>query len=258
MSFPTSALVAVLLPAALGQVEPPLSEPVKQELQRLQGGWQVAHDEENGKAASAAELKQRTLFIGHDSFLLRDGGKLLKIGMLKNIDLERTPHAATVIMVQGGKKGKIMLGIFERDGDDFKLCIDTTGDSRPKDFSAGTDSNRRLFVCKRIPRKQEEHDLSGLYRSESTEIDGSKHTADAVIERLGDAYKVTYIKNSAVVFIGVGIRKGDTFCMSWVSGGQAGITLYDIEKNHRLVGQYTRLGGPGILTQEILTRKDFN
>ena len=75
-----------------------------------------------------------------------------------------------------------MLGIFERDGDDFKLCIDTTGDSRPKDFTAGTDSNRRLFICKRIPRKQEEHDLSGLYRSESTESDGSKHTADAAAQ----------------------------------------------------------------------------
>jgi uncharacterized protein (TIGR03067 family) len=257
MSLPTSALVAVLLPAAFGQVEP-LSEPVKQELQRLQGGWQVERDEENGKAASPGELKRRTLFIGHDSFLLRDGDKLTQIGMLKNIDLERTPHAATVIMVQGGKKGKMMLAIFERNGDDFKLCIDTTGDSRPKDFTASVDSNRRLLVCKRVPRNQDEHDLSGLYRSESTEIDGSKHVADAVIERLGDAYKVTYVKNGATVFIGVGIRKGDTFCMSWVSGGQAGITMYQIEKSHRLVGQYTRLGGPGILTQEILTRKDFN
>jgi hypothetical protein len=114
------------------------------------------------------------------------------------------------------------------------------------------------MICQRIQTKDEQPDLSGVYRSESTEIDGSKHIADAIIERMGDAYVVTYKKNEAVAFLGIGIRKGDIFCMSWISQGQAGITLYQIEKGQRLVGQYTRLGGPGILSQEILTRKDFD
>jgi hypothetical protein len=115
-----------------------------------------------------------------------------------------------------------------------------------------------LIHCKRLQPAGEQPDLSGAYQSESTEIDGSKHTADAIIERMGDSYLVTYRKNEAVAFIGIGIRKGDVFCMSWVSQGQAGITLYAIEKGHRLVGQYTRLGGPGILSVEVLTRKDFD
>ena len=57
---------------------------------------------------------------------------------------------------------------------------------------------------------------------------------------------------------GVGIRKGDIFCMTWISAGQAGITLYQIEKNHRMIGDYTRLGGPGILSREVLTRVDYD
>ena len=45
--------------------------------------------------------------------------------------------------------------------------------------------------------------------------------------------------------------------MSWISQGQAGVTLYTIESGHRLVGQYSQLGGPGILSDEVLTRVDY-
>src|SRR5439155_11149440 len=127
---------------------------------------------------------------------------------------------------------------------------DLSGDARPKEFTAAADSNRLLLVCKRIATKDNQPDLSGAYRSESTELDGSKHIADVAIERMGDAYLVTYKKDGNTAFLGVGIRKGDIFCMTWISAGQAGITLYAIEKNHRLVGDYRRLGGPGILSRE--------
>ena len=77
---------------------------------------------------------------------------------------------------------------------------------------------------------------------------------EATIERLGDAYLVTYKKGPLTAYIAVGIRHGDTFCLAWANQGQVGVTLYKIEPGPRLVGQYTHLGGAGILNQETLTR----
>jgi uncharacterized protein (TIGR03067 family) len=258
--FPPALLVLVLA-TALGQQEQngvkASAEAVKQELLRLQGGWRIEGLEENGVKASPDEFKGRTIFFGRDTFLLRQGTGLIQIGALK-LDPAKKPKTFNAMIVQGKQKGEILLGIYERDGDTLKVCLDTRGEARPKEFKTEPDSGRVLMICQRIQTKEEQPDLSGVYRSESTEIDGSKHIADAIIERMGDAYVVTYKKDQAVAFLGIGIRRGDIFCMSWISQGQAGITLYQIEKGHRLVGQYTRLGGPGILSQEILTRKDFD
>ena len=83
------------------------------------------------------------------------------------------------------------------------------------------------------------------------------HAAEVEIERMGDAYLVTYKRGVGIAYIGIGLRKGNVFCLSWISQGQAGITLYTIESGHRLVGNYSQLGGPGILSEETLTRTDY-
>lgn len=254
--LPTILLLGIMVGPAVGQQEPP-GDAAKQELRRLQGSWRVEALEENGEKKGAEDLKDRTIFFGGDAFLVRQGGKLLQMGVLK-FDPSKTPKSVNANIIQGGQKGDVLLGIYERDGDSLKLCMDTRGDARPKEFKSEPDSGRVLMICKRLENKDNQPDLSGVYRSESTEIDGSKHVAEAVIERVGDAYMVSYRRGNAISFLGVGIRKGDVFCMSWINQGQVGVTLYQIEKGQRLVGQYTRLGPPGVLSQEILTRKDFD
>jgi hypothetical protein len=148
-----------------------------------------------------------------------------------------------------------MLGIYALDGDTLKVCYDPQGQDRPKEFKSAADSNVTFAVCKRVKAKDEAEDIVGSYRSESVEVDGSRHVAEAVIERRGDAYAVVFKKGAIVSYIGIGIRMGDVFCMSWTSKGELGITLYKIEKGPRLVGQYTELAGPGILRHDVLTRE---
>jgi uncharacterized protein (TIGR03067 family) len=259
MVLPASALLGLLLSPAVAQIQPPppLDPKVAQELQRLQGGWQVESQEENGEKLSADDLKGRTLFFGRETCFARRNSQVVQVAALK-LDPTKKIKTINAIIIQGDRKGEALLGIFERAGDTLKLCFDLAGEARPKEFTAPTDSSRLLIVCKRMPNKDNQPDLSGAYRSESTELDGSKHVADVTIERMGDAYLVTYKKGEATVFMGVGIRKGDVFCMSWISAGQIGVTLYSIEKNHRLIGDYTRLGGPGILSREVLTRVDYD
>jgi uncharacterized protein (TIGR03067 family) len=249
-------LLGLLL--TIGAAQPaqpaPMDPALRRELQRLQGGWQCESAEENGVKSSAEELKGRTLFFGRDTFLFRRSDDLLQIGLLK-LDPAKAPKTLNAVIMRGPQKGEVMLGIYMLEGDILKVCFDVQGEERPKDFTAPSGSGRLFMICKRVRYKDEPFDLSGTYRSVSTELDGSKHVAEANIERMGDAYVVTYRKGSAVAYVGIGLRKGPVFCMSWISQGQAGITLYQIEDGPRLVGQYTQLGGPGILSEEVLTRE---
>ncbi len=259
LSAATTTLGLLLAAAGEQPDNPPMAKevPFKQELARFQGTWQVEEMIENGKKSSPATLKARTLFFGRDTFLFRLDNNLIQLGLLK-IDPTKSPKTFNAIVMRGPQKGDALLGIYTLDGDTLKVCMNLEGDERPKDFSALEKSGRALMTCKRVRNKDETTDLSGTYRSESMELDGTRAVAEVEIERMGDAYLVTYNKRGAAVsYIGIGLRKGNVFCMSWLSGGQAGVTMYTIESGHRLVGRYSQLGGPGIVSEEILTRTDY-
>ncbi len=254
MVFHAATLVGLLL--AQPDIPTPKETALKQELARLQGGWQIESMQEDGAKTAAEDLKGRTLFFGRDTFLFRRPDNLIQIGMLK-LDPGKSPKTVNATIMRGPQKGETMLGIYTVEGDALKICFHVPGEERPKEFSAAAGSGRLLMVSKRIRNKDDGPDLTGTYRSVSTEIDGSKHAAEVDIERMGDAYLVTYKRGVGVAYIGIGLRKGNVFCMSWISQGQAGITMYTIESGHRLVGNYSQLGGPGILSEETLTRTDY-
>jgi uncharacterized protein (TIGR03067 family) len=232
-----------------------VKEAAKRELQRLQGGWIVVALETNGEKTKPEDLKQRTIFIGADAFLFKDGKEIMQVAKLK-LDPTKTPRRVNAEIMKGPNKGDVMLGIYELKGDTLRICFDQDGSDRPTEFKTTANSNLTCIVCTRVPRADKDlPDITGSYRSESIELDGSRHTADATIERHGDAYMVTYHKNGKVAYIGIGIRRGDVFSLCWASGGQVGLSVYQIEKG-RLVGQYTQLGGIGMASQETLTPRD--
>lgn len=240
-----------------GQTPPPVSPAVAKELQRLQGVWQIEAQVDDGAKATTKELQNAMVCFGRDSFLFRRSDDLMQIGMIK-LDTAKTPKTVDASIVRGPQKGEVMLGIYSLEGDTLKVCFQTAGQERPDDFNSKSGSGRLFLVGKRLVNKDDHPDLTGSYRSVSVEIDGSKHVALTNIERMGNAYLVTYRKGPAVSYIGIGLRKGNVFCMSWLSGGQIGVTLYEIESESRLVGQYTQLGGPGFISQEVLTRIQNN
>ena len=250
-----SALFAVLLPASAAQPPPETArdKAAKQALQQFQGTWTFESLEEDGAKVAAADLKERTLFFGANVFVVRHGNTIFQAGGLQ-LNPAKSPKSINAMVRVGQDKGKVMLGIYALDGDTLKLCLDIEGEERPKEFKTAAGSKRLLAVCKRAKRKNEKLDITGTYRAEAIQDDGTKYVAEATIERLGDAYVVTYKKGPVTAYIAVGIRQGDTFCMAWANQGQVGVTLYQIEPGPRLVGQYTHLGGAGIINQEILTR----
>ncbi len=228
----------------------------KQEIQRLQGTWDCLSWVEGGKVLDKDELKGRTAFFGADVCILRHGGKIMQI-VTQKLDPTREPKTVTATVNQGRQKGDVLLGIYELQGDTLRCCFDLEGQKRPTEFSSSAGPNFVLTVYKRRPAHPSEAlDLSGRYKSLSLQLDGSEHRADAVIHRRGDSYVISYMKGSAVTYIGVGIRKGDILSVCWANRGQAGISVYRIEEGPNLVGNYTELGGVGYLSREILTFED--
>src|SRR5437870_8609744 len=139
------------------------------------------------------------------------------------------------------------------------MCLDPQGQDRPKEFKSPTGSKLTLAVLKRGKNKSAEPEIAGDYRSESLELDGSRFVSQVTIERRGDSYFVTYKRGESIAFLGVGLRKGSTFSMSWTDKKVVGVTVYEIEKGPRLVGEWTELGGAGLLRSDVLTpaKKDI-
>jgi uncharacterized protein (TIGR03067 family) len=225
------------------------------DLERLQGTWTFESYEENGKALPAAALKEKRIFFGANQFIIKRRDELLQIGSLKlnPIDGHRD-FDATVIA--GPQKGKTMLGIYSLKGDTLKVCINPDGSDRPKEFKTTADSGLFLAVYKRVIRTGDQLAIAGKYRSESVQVNGDRETADVEITRRGDCYLLKWSKGILDAHIvGIGIRKGGVLSVCWASKGQIGVCVYELDKERRLVGDWTILGGVGAVQRETLTRR---
>jgi len=251
----TRTFLALLVVVGSGQAPPQPGRPpvVHKALQRLQGTWQFQSMAQDGQTVPAEELKGRTLFVGGDVFLIRDGDKILYSGQI-GVDPNTSPAAFTVSVREGQKSVEALLGIYQVLGDTLKLAFVAAGEPRPAEFVSEPGSKVRSVVCKSMRGQGEDVELAGAYRVESIGTDGKTQVSQAQIQKQGDAYVVVYHNNAAVQYVGVGIRQGDTFSLAWGRQNQIGVCHYKIERGPKLVGRYTIFGGPGVVLPEVMTR----
>lgn len=253
---PLTTLVAVaLLVGVTAADEPKKKAPAAaEELQRFQGSWNVEAWEEGGKTLAAADLKTRGVFFGANLFLFRRDQKVHQAGAVQ-LDPGKAPRTVNLSVREGEGKDDVMLGIYSLDGDTLKLCYDPTGQARPKDFKPDAKDGFTLVTLKKPkPVADETVDIVGKFRSELVEpMTGKTTVTEATVEKRGDAYNLTYRLEDKILFIGTALRKGDQLSMSWISGGQIGVSVYTIEAGPKLVGEYTILGGLGMTAKETLT-----
>jgi uncharacterized protein (TIGR03067 family) len=252
-SLATLASVVLLLGSAgSGRTdEPPKKGPTTaEELRRFQGTWRVEAWAESGKELDAAELKKRNAFFGANIFLFRRDNKTVRAGSMQ---LDATKRTINFSVREGEGKDDVLLGIYELAGDTLKLCFDPQGQARPTDFKPEAKAGFTLITLKKLRPADETIEIVGKYRSELVETSGKVLVTEATVERLGDAYNITYRVDDKVLFIGTALRKGDQLSMTWVSAGQIGVSVYKIEPGPKLVGEYTILGGIGVTGKEVLT-----
>jgi uncharacterized protein (TIGR03067 family) len=109
---------------------------MKQDLDRLQGRWTIAALEIDGQPAGA---------IG-DARLVIKGSRFTTTGMgtdyagTLTIDSSVSPARIDMKFESGPEKGNTNLGIYELDGDSWKLCLATRGTRRPAEFVSPPDS----------------------------------------------------------------------------------------------------------------------
>jgi uncharacterized protein (TIGR03067 family) len=114
---------------------------VKQELDKLQGTWQIASLEIDGNPVPAEFLKEARIIIKGDKFESRMG--VTYTGTVK-IDPTQKPKTIDLVFESGPEKGNTSLGIYELDGDTWRICLGVTAKERPKEFATKAGSGLAL------------------------------------------------------------------------------------------------------------------
>ena len=105
-----------------------------QDLELLQGTWTVATLEVDGQPMPAAMLRDARIVI--------DGSRFTSMGMgaiyegTVELDASTTPARLDMKFDAGPEKGNTNLGIYQLDGDSWKLCLATRGAVRPASFTS--------------------------------------------------------------------------------------------------------------------------
>jgi uncharacterized protein (TIGR03067 family) len=115
----------------------------------LQGKWTCVSAESDGKAIPADVVKQLQLTIDKANYITRKGDQVLFEGTIC-LDASKTPHEIDLVDATGDNKGKTGKGIYEVDGDTFKICHGVPpNEERPKEFVSKSGSKLYLVVWKR-------------------------------------------------------------------------------------------------------------
>jgi uncharacterized protein (TIGR03067 family) len=122
------------------------NQEVKKEMDRFQGTWRMVSLEAGQNKLTEDALKDFRLKIEGDKFTATEGTSE-NHGTFK-VDPTKKPKTIEIIMIQGEKR-QTLLGIYELEGDTYKLCGDMSGKSRPTEFAIKPGSGYILEVLKR-------------------------------------------------------------------------------------------------------------
>jgi uncharacterized protein (TIGR03067 family) len=122
---------------------------VKKELDRFEGTWKWVSIDSEKEKVSADALKEIRLKLTDDKFVVTGDTPDKAFGGTFKVDPTKKPKTIDVTFGDGPQKGKTTLGIYELEGDTYKVCVDPEGKSRPTEFAIKPGSGYVLQVLKR-------------------------------------------------------------------------------------------------------------
>jgi len=141
----TSLVVGALLAADVSE-----NEANTKDVQQLQGTWQLTAGEYDGKRYSELQVKQsQIVFDGNRYSVPASDVGFSQTGTIK-IDATTKPKRLEFSPAQDPDMGKTFLGIYELEGDTYKVCFALPGKERPKEFVSEPFSGYTLHIWKRI------------------------------------------------------------------------------------------------------------
>jgi uncharacterized protein (TIGR03067 family) len=120
---------------------------IRQELGRLEGSWRFDTMETEGKAVPIESFKGIRLVLKGDRFTMVE--PMATYGGSYTVDPTARPKTLDVTFTEGPEKGKTAYGIYDLEGDTYKVCIGLTGKPRPTEFASKPGSGHVLEVLKR-------------------------------------------------------------------------------------------------------------
>ena len=102
--------------------------------------------------------------------------------------------------------------------------------------------------------------IEGTYLANGADINGTKYTADVTIEKVNEAYRVTWKTPNGQQFVGVGLRENEKLSVAWAGSApegkiMLGVMVYTIQKSGKLEGKWTILSSGGKTSTETLSPK---
>lgn len=122
---------------------------IKKDRKLMAGTWRVLSIERDGKKTTAEQLEKTRSIINVDgSAMVQREGKTIIKGNFK-IDPTKKPKQSEATYTEGELKGKTVLGIYEVDGENMRICYALPGKDRPTEFSSKEGSGHVLLIYKR-------------------------------------------------------------------------------------------------------------
>ena len=140
------ALVGLLLVGSLAlAADAPKKAPYEAE-------WLAVSVEQGGKKLPDEEVKRIDLrvIVEGGKYTLKHGDRVVDRGTVKVTEPKgKQPGTIDVTPGEGENKGKVILAIYAIDGDTMKVCYDTEGKERPKEFRAVPGTGQVFIVYQR-------------------------------------------------------------------------------------------------------------
>jgi uncharacterized protein (TIGR03067 family) len=120
---------------------------IADELAKFEGTWRYESMTVEGRTFPAELGKSSRLVLKGDSFTMTDPTATYR-GTFA-VDPTVTPRTIDVTFTEGPEAGKVSRGIYELDGDTYKVCMGLAGRDRPIEFESKPGSGCALQVLKR-------------------------------------------------------------------------------------------------------------
>jgi uncharacterized protein (TIGR03067 family) len=118
----------------------------RKDLEKLQGGWKIQGMQVGGKDVDLADLDGAVLTIDGGSYTLAKDGKTLDEG---TITLDATKKPPTLDIQPKRDGAKLLMVVYQLDGDAFKEAFTKDGSSRPTAVASKEGSDVIVISFKR-------------------------------------------------------------------------------------------------------------
>jgi uncharacterized protein (TIGR03067 family) len=126
-----------------------LKDAIKKEYDKFEGTWKMESFMMDGKPSPSKDFADFKMTLKGDTFTT-EGAEGKSSGTYK-IDPTKKPKTLDITFSTGANDGVTMLGVYELDGDTYKVCLPTApGAERPKELASKEGSGLVFEVFKRI------------------------------------------------------------------------------------------------------------